>query len=600
MTNNLFAKNDTELISIVRVPSIPVSSKTDSANKYIVDHYPRGKVLKLDWCDKHNWCKVKDKELYLAKIMIGIMEVEKLEDNIKHVIKKLDQPTSTTADKTLQKPSCIKLKQIDLTENKIFNKEDQAKYFSKNMNQCIKGKLLKSIIHTTSTYYLDKGYITTKPYLLEQTINDGQLDIHILEGTVENIIHSDTNGTSWKIATAFAGQKNGPLNLRELETSLEVMNRVESGNSNFELRPGDQNGASVIVIKTEKTLPIHLTLGVSGRDAIKDDNPDLTAIISIDNLLNINDILAYTYNGSQIQQEYQGTEGSELHYSFPIASYLIELISSSSSYRQGVDGINDLYLSNGKTKGLKLIVGKVLSRNQTNKFETKLSIYHKDTKNYFENQLIEVSSYKTSLFQADFIHTNYQAWGQLYTQYSIYRGTDWFNALSDLELNGEIDYSDSAKLEFTKYSINSTLYYYLKDRSYNVSSNFHLQYTEDLLYNNDQLRVGSDYTVRGYFSSNYYGNNAYYFKNDFTKKFSPNLHKDLLQDISLFIGLDGGNVKCESDNPQACGEIYGKSIGFSTSSNKLNSNFTWSRPITSLGDTFKKETIFSFNTTLKF
>ncbi len=605
----LFGQDEKELISIVRVEKATVYNKNVLEEKNIVDYYPRGKVMQLEWCNDFDWCKVQDKELYISKVALGVMSIDKFKDNTSNVIKKLEDTITKDEQKQeldnkntikkdqvkVNKKECLKLKRIDLSENEIFDLETQDEYLSKYLYKCIDGKLIKEIINTVSSYYLDNGFITTKAYLQEQDITDGQIDISVLEGKVEDIIHSDTNSSSWKISTAFIGQKGETLNLRDLETSLEMINRVSSADSNFELKPGKQVGGSIVEIKTKKTFPVHLSIGMSGEECIKDNNPSLTGVITVDNLVGINDILTYTYNGSRIQEEYQSTKGEEVNYSFPLGSYLVELIRSDFSYRQGVDGINDRYLSNGDTIGTRFKLNKVVKRDQTNKYEVKFSIYHKNTKNYFMHELIEVSSYRTTLAQLDLIHTNYQSWGQNYTVYSLYQGKDWFGALSDIELNGETDYSDEAKLEFTKYSIDNTLYYYFKDRSYNFKSNFHIQYTKDYLYNNDQLTIGSDYTVRGYDSSNYYGNNGYYLKNDITKTFAINLQDNLLKDISFFIGLDGGYVKCESDNEGVCGELYGRAIGFSTSGDNFSSNFMWSRPIRSLSEEFEKETLFSFN-----
>lgn len=611
LLNSTVIAKETELISIVKVERTSVYSKNIRDKKYLVTHYEKGKVQKLDFCDKYDWCKIKDKELFLSKISLGIMEIENKDKETHKVIKKLENtllkektPKDDKKQNTPQTLTCIKLNQIDLDENDILDKNEQKELLGKYLNKCISGKLIKELINTISTYYIDNGYITTKPYLKEQDITDGQIDVNVIVGKVENIIHSDTKESSWKIATAFAGQKDEPLNLRDLETSLEMMNRVDSADSNFELKPSKQSGGTVVEIKTQKTFPIHLSLGYSGSGTPSENDKDLTGILTIDNLFGINDILTYTYNGSRIQEEYQSTKGKELNYSFPIGSYVLEFTRSETSYRQGVYGINDIYLAKGDTTGYKALISKVLTRNQTNKLETQLSIYKKDTKNYFQIEdiieLIEVSSYITTLVQLDFMHTNYQTWGQNYTVYSIYQGKDWFGAMSDLELNGESDYSDSAKLQFTKYSIDNTIYYYFTDRSYYISSNSHIQYSKDLLYSNDQLSVGSAYTVRGYDDSNYYGANGYYVKNDLYKTFSPNLHKYLLKDISFFIGLDGGHISCESDNSEACGNLYGKSIGFTTSSDNLSSSFTWSKPIREISQVQKKHTIFNFNVELEF
>jgi len=91
------------------------------------------------------------------------------------------------------------LKQINLNENYIFDKNRQKELFSKYFGKCINIALLKKILDATSQYYLDHGYITTKPYLMEQDIKDGQLDISISKGLVENIVNSETNESDGRI-----------------------------------------------------------------------------------------------------------------------------------------------------------------------------------------------------------------------------------------------------------------------------------------------------------------------------------------------------------------------------------------------------------------
>lgn len=495
---------------------------------------------------------------------------------------------------------CVQLKEIDLSDNSMLSKDTQNDLFSKYKNKCIDGNILKSLIDSISKYYMSSGYITTKAYLNAQDISDGQIDIKIINGIVENIIDAKTQKHSWYIKTAFPYQIHNNLNLRDLETSLEMVNRVPSVDAKFHIKPGTKKGDSLVVVKTKLTSPFHMSFGGTGEKSFQDNNPALTATLSYDNLLNINDIISYTYNGSRIQKEYQSTKGYEYNYSFPIGSYLFEFIYSDTKYRQGVVGENDTYLSNGITQGKKIKISKVLMRNQQHKLNIQAMTYHKDTKNYFSNQLIEVSSYKTTLAQLDFIHTYVKNWGQITTTYSYYKGKDWFGARDDNYYSSEIDHTNTTVFEFEKYSLNTNFLYYFKDRSYKFDSNFYLQYTNDLLYNNDKLTVGSDYTVRGYSDSNLFGNNGHYFKNNITKTFRPKLNSNYLETISIFLGLDYGNVRCESDNAISCGKIYGSAVGMHTNVNNISSDLTWSRAQKSIGEDFKRENRFKYNLTIKF
>tara|TARA_B110000046_G_scaffold180703_1_gene211715 strand:+ start:1042 stop:2505 length:1464 start_codon:yes stop_codon:yes gene_type:complete len=487
-----------------------------------------------------------------------------------------------------------------LSDNSLLSKDTQNDLFSKYKNKCIDGNILKSLIDSISKYYMSSGYITTKAYLNAQDISDGQIDIKIMNGIVENIIDSKTQKNSWYIKTAFPYQIYNTLNLRDLETSLEMVNRVPSVDAKFDIKPGTKEGESLVVLNTKLTSPFHISFGGTGEKSFKDNNPSLTSTLSYDNLLNINDIISYTYNGSRIQKEYQSTKGYEYNYSFPIGSYLFAFIYSDTKYRQGVVGINNTYLSNGVTKGKKIKVSKVLARNQENKLNIAAIVHHKDTKNYFSNQAIEVSTYKTTLAQVDLTHTYLKNWGQINTTYSYYEGKDWFDARDDNYYGLEIDTINRAILEFKKYCLNTNILYSFKDKSYKFDSNFYLQYTNDLLYNNDQLTIGSDYTVRGYSDSNLFGNNGHYFKNDITKTFTPKLNSNYLETISIFVGLDYGKIKCEQDKKSSCGEIYGSAVGIILNAKTTTIDLTWSRAQKSISEDFQRENRFKYNLTIKF
>lgn len=131
------------------------------------------------------------------------------------------------------------------------------------MEQCISGELLQDVVRKSSDYYTNKGYITTKPYIKSQYINDGQIDIAVLEGRISNIIDAESKKSNNRISTAFIGQKGALLNLKRIETTLESMNRLPSFSSSFNILPGKDQGSSIIEIKTEKTVPYHLSLGLS-------------------------------------------------------------------------------------------------------------------------------------------------------------------------------------------------------------------------------------------------------------------------------------------------------------------------------------------------
>lgn len=497
------------------------------------------------------------------------------------------------AEETPLERQCTKLTRVDVTDKEL-SEVQTTLLFKPYLGKCIDKELLSAIVDSVSDMYMNRGNITTRAYLEEQDISDGQIDINVLKGTLEDVVDAKTGQSNSRIKMAFAFQKDDVLNLRDIESALEMMNRPLSSSVKFDIKPGKKSGGSIIEIKSEESTSYHLQIGLTGRHNLKEENVSLTGELSIDNPLSINDILTYRYNTSYVQKEYQGNEGSELNYSFPVSDYLVEIVGTDFSYRQGVSGINDTYLSEGDTIGTRLKVSKVLWRNQKNKLTSSLSLYHKDTKNYFADELLDVSSYKTTLAQLDFKLSSVQAWGQLTTVYSFYRGSDWFDARADSTTDSE------AKLQFRKHSIDMNLFYRVRDGRYHIASNLHLQQSDDKLYNSDQLSVGSDYTVRGYLDKNLYGNNAWYLNNNVAATWYPEVWGGVINSISTYVGVDYGQVRCESDNETSCGDIHGLALGADLNGKHLSASLVLSMPQTSISENFDKEVLFKFDLIGKF
>ncbi|MGD9718619.1 MAG: ShlB/FhaC/HecB family hemolysin secretion/activation protein [Sulfurimonadaceae bacterium] len=581
------------LVGVVKVPSAKVRSVPFPNSKYITDVYLLGTVMELEGCDNYDWCKIVGKKLYLSKADLGTMRIHPYEKKSISAKVSVEQNTTKTYEYKQSVPICIKLKRIDVDEFNVFSQDKKKDLLTQYLNTCVNEELIKSILQTISQFYINKGYITTKPYLKEQDINDEQLDISISKGVVEKIIDSKTKEPNGKIYTAFVGQKGELLNLQDLETSLEMINRVPSINAEFDIKPGTYNGSSIIEVDIKDERSYHLRLGATGENNAYDDNPYLTADASIDNLFNLNDILTFRLNGSRIQRDYQSTSGQEVNYAFPIGSYLFDVTWFNFKYDQPVLGINDTYISSGKSNGVNTRISKILFRNQKHKLQGAFNLQYRNSKNYFADQLLEISSYKTTLAQIDLTHTYLQTWGQIISTFSIAQGTDWLGARSDSDPLSDSD----TKLQFTKYNFTTNLYYYLPDPNYQINTTFHIQHTPDLLYDNNKLQVGSFYTVRGY-SASYYSNNGWYIRNDALKIFYPNLDTNYLQSISPYIGLDYGAVECDT-NVLHCGSLTGSAIGIKTQAEIINSEFTWSRALSDVIDTADRN-LFRYNLSFKF
>ena len=163
-----------------------------------------------------------------------------------------------------QDTACTRLERVDIEASSLFSPSARQAIIDPFLGSCIDADLTRRVLSDISNYFIDNGYVTTRPYLLEQDISDGQIEIRILIGYIEAIVDADSGASNGKIATAFMFNDE-VLNLRELETSLETIERVSSVSAEIEIRPGTRQGGSIVAIKTVESEPLRLELGVNAQ-----------------------------------------------------------------------------------------------------------------------------------------------------------------------------------------------------------------------------------------------------------------------------------------------------------------------------------------------
>jgi hemolysin activation/secretion protein len=479
--------------------------------------------------------------------------------------------------------NCVALASVDIEANEILAPSESQALIEPYLGACIDVDLTRDLLATISDDLIENGYVTSRPYLLEQDISDGQIEIRILPGIIEKIIDADSGGSNGKIATAFLFNDE-ILNLRELETSLEQIERVSSITANIEIRPGTQQGGSIVAIKTIESDPLKFELGANTQTDLDDQ---LSFLMNWDNPFNINDIFQFRLNDGELRETFQSNRSRELAYSFPLGGYLLELSHSDINFKQRVQGSNGSFLSEGDTLADKYRVSKIVARNQSNRVTLALSLEIKDTDNFFEGELVDVSSYKTSQLQLELRHDWYQPWGRLGMHYNYHQGLDSFGARDDDYFTRTDGSESEARLQFEKFSIDSRVLYYLDGPTWYLDLNLHLQYSDDILFDSDKLNLGSPYTVRGY-SSALSGGNAWYLRSDITWQLEsvgiPSSTNRLTKSVALSFGLDYGEVKCEIDNADVCGEIYGTGLGLVIWDSNFSARLLWGHPLKEIGD----------------
>ena len=487
--------------------------------------------------------------------------------------------------------ACIEFERVEVQANSLLDSSAASVLVSSLEGRCIDAQLIRDILSRFSAYFVEQGYVTTRPYLLEQDISDGEIDIAVLVGFIEAIVDADSGSSNASISGAFAFN-NRVLNLRELETSLEAIERPQSVQASFEIRPGTRQGGSIVAVKSEKSIPFHIEIGANART---DFDPQVSLRATLDNPLNTNDILVFRYNSGDLFQAYQSDRSRELDYSVAFGSYLLSLIHSDITYKQRLQGFSGSLVAEGESVSDQLRLGKLLGRGQNYRVNLGIGLELEDSRNLFEGEVIDVSSYKTSKAEIELRHDWYASWGQLLTRYTHQQGLDSFGARDDSFFNAVDGFDDEARLQFKKHTLEGQLLYYLTNPDWSFQLKFHGQYSNDLLFNADKLVLGSESTVRGYTYA-LSGSNGWYARSDLVKRLqsvtNPFSGSPLTKYITLSLGIDYGEIRCEADNPDLCGDIYGLGAGIAIVDDNFSGLLSWGHPLKELDDDIGSEDVF--------
>ena len=112
------------------------------------------------------------------------------------------------------------LKKIELIGNTVFSDSELEAVLASYKEQNISLELLQKLRQEIDTYYLNQGYISSGSFFLQQQLQDGILQIQIIEGTLEAIEIEGLSGLREDYIKSRLPPLGKPLNVNHLLQSL--------------------------------------------------------------------------------------------------------------------------------------------------------------------------------------------------------------------------------------------------------------------------------------------------------------------------------------------------------------------------------------------
>jgi len=179
----------------------------------------------------------------------------------KPVLQTPTTPTPHPAPPTLVN---IPVTKIDVTGSTVFHAADWLTIIQPLEGRLVSLEELQRAADAITQLYLDRGYITSRAILVDQTVTNGVVQIQVVEGSLEQIkLEGNRHVRESYIRSRIALGTKPPLNRDSLEDQLRLL-KLDPLFTNVEasLRSGNQLGTSILTVRVTEAPSFNGLVGV--------------------------------------------------------------------------------------------------------------------------------------------------------------------------------------------------------------------------------------------------------------------------------------------------------------------------------------------------
>lgn len=264
------------------------------------------------------------------------------------------------------------------------------------LRQCLNLAQIQTLVQQVSDWYIRRGYITSRAFLTEQDLSQGELRLRVLEGRLENILLEQRDDRL--LAMAFPGLKGNLLNLRDIEQGMEQINRLRRQPVQIEILPGSRPGYSVVNLSAKPEFPLTLGLGFDNSGQKSTGTGQLNASLTGNNLLGLADQWFVAGARSSDFANDHNARSVQAGVSLPYGYWTLDYNYAYSDYLATLENRGFEWRSSGDSQTHRLGLSRVLYRDGQMKTSLSLGLTHRINRNDLNNTRLASSSRKlTSL-----------------------------------------------------------------------------------------------------------------------------------------------------------------------------------------------------------
>lgn len=478
--------------------------------------------------------------------------------------------------------ACIDITDVNVSGVSLISPNRVQEAVAPVRGQCLGLAEINSVLEAITFAYVEAGYIAARTFLPEQDLSDGQLDVVVVEGSLEAIIvNDDPDAAPRQRAMAFPGMIGAPVNLRDIEQGLDQLSRLRSVNATMELRAGSERGTSVLAVNRQVGRRWHASLDLDNLGNQSTGEQQSRLSFGYDDLFGLNDTLLLTYQRSMNDSPLSFSDNRPYgdtwtaKFEVPYGYWTFALDGNHNEYKSQIDGAIDPIETSGNSSTANVRISRVVHRDQISRTTASGTLTAKETERFILGSRIDVSSRRLSILNLDVSHSR-QIWGgQGSASLGVSRGLDILGAVDD---NDAPDGSPAA--QFIKYdlALGYARNFTLQSQPVTYDVRLTAQWSDDSLFGSEQMSLGGHSSVRGAESALLFGNRGWMLRNELAFPiafFKRKKYAEAFGQIVPYLAIDLGRIAPQASFDIAGGNLSGGALGLRSQGGRISFDFSY-------------------------
>ncbi len=359
---------------------------------------------------------------------------------------------------------------------------------------------------------------------------------------------------------------------------MDQLGNLPSRQVQFDLQPGETVGGSKIVARGERSKPWRVGLARHNDGQRSTGEQQWSTWLSWDSPLGLADQLNIRGSKDAVSDRYLHSASHGFGYQIPYGWWTFSYNYNHSYYRTTTGGQGFSFVLDGVSTTQNLSAERVLHRDSTSKTAVSFGLSHLRSRNYIDNQLLDVSSQRLSEYQLGFNHG--RRIGGAFINFDL--GWQKGSGALDAQRRGQPK-GWQPVARYNKYTLAASYLhpFRLAGEQFSFESMFSGQRSEDVLYSPQRFSLGGLYSIRGFKDQSVTGDSGYYWRNQLRWSRPVTWHwlQPVLHQYSLLAAYDMGAIRGDRHNNESSGRMASHAFEISAQGEHLRLSLVSARSL---------------------